>query len=432
MENRIQQLTAAVKSKLFSCHTIKAKSDWTEECLKFFLSQNAGMSDEELYQAAFEQFLLADVNGASNPVIPGSVKQNKQPFTLYGTFVLQLQFLIDIGKFLARLIYVARNLTSLNLIAESPYEQHRRLHNIRLDEVNEIRESKAFKTKRKRMFKLELCDGHNTICAMEYSTIKVLNTKLSPGTKLKVIGPLKVVNHILLLEPKNLEILGGDVDHLLITNAYENVLLRALDKPTTNNPLLDYNEELLTDETNQRINNAVPSQRVGNLQPANQAPPPAVDEFADIDFDDDFDMESLMQMEQEEARIREARAIEQQAAMEIDRTETVIVPVAADNPIEFIEINEEDIRPVVRSQRPPRVSSETIVIDDDIRVMANGSKSLSRTPQISQQNSDEPATKKIARIEPTNMTNIADDYYKFKSHTGDNMVTVDQYLVIRS
>lgn len=279
------------------------------------------------------------------------------------------------------------------------------------------------------MFKLELTDGHKTISAMEYSTIKILTSKLSPGTKIKVIGPLKVVNHILLLEPKNLEILGGDVEHLLIVNAYENVLLRALNKPTTNTPILDYKEDLLIDDSNQNATH----ESVGNLQPVNQAPSTVLDDLSGIDFDDDFDMEALMEtMAQAEASVGDAKASEQivdtATPMVIDNIENIlpILPTPADDPVEFIEITEENFKPVVRSQRPPSVSSETIVICDDTRSAENYREML---PSISQQYSDEPATKKVARIEPTRMMIITDDYYKFKSHTGENMVTCDQYLV---
>lgn len=98
MQSSLQERVASVKSKLLSI-SIKVKNDWICECLNFFLSQSPRMSDEELFQAAIEQFLLADVKEASIPVIPPTIQQNKQSFTLSGNFVLQMQFLIDIGKY---------------------------------------------------------------------------------------------------------------------------------------------------------------------------------------------------------------------------------------------------------------------------------------------------------------------------------------------
>lgn len=93
LANRIN----AVKSKLLA-QEIKVKQSWLDECINFFINQTQ-IDDEALYQTVKEQFLLADVVEASNPVIPAQIFQKKEPFTLHGNFVLQLIFLIDIGKF---------------------------------------------------------------------------------------------------------------------------------------------------------------------------------------------------------------------------------------------------------------------------------------------------------------------------------------------
>lgn len=85
-----------VESRLTACHMIRAKKSWIEECIKFFISQAPEIDDETLYQQAMEQFLLADVVEASNPVIPAPITLKKEAFILNGIFVVQLLFLIDI------------------------------------------------------------------------------------------------------------------------------------------------------------------------------------------------------------------------------------------------------------------------------------------------------------------------------------------------
>lgn len=100
-----------VKSKLMSTHTIKPKQDWISDCINYFISQEPNISKEALYEQALEQFILADASEASNPVIPETILQKKEAFTLNGTFVLQMQFLIDIGEF-----YFARFLSLANHI----------------------------------------------------------------------------------------------------------------------------------------------------------------------------------------------------------------------------------------------------------------------------------------------------------------------------
>lgn len=55
---------------------------------------------------------------------------------------------------------------------------------------------------------------------------------------------MRCVNKVLFLQPKNVKILGGEVEKLTIENAYENVLLKAMGRPITATPKLDYNGQL--------------------------------------------------------------------------------------------------------------------------------------------------------------------------------------------
>ena len=89
-----------VKSRLLSKQTIKVKNEWIVECVKFFISQNPSIDDENLFMQALEQFLLGDMKDSSNPVIPATIQQKKETFTLYGTFVMQLIYLIEISEYL--------------------------------------------------------------------------------------------------------------------------------------------------------------------------------------------------------------------------------------------------------------------------------------------------------------------------------------------
>lgn len=55
-----------------------------------------------------------------------------------------------------------------------------------------------------------------------------------------ISGPVRCVNKVLMLEAKNIKLLGGEVDKILITNAYENVLLRQLNQQMNLNPRTEY------------------------------------------------------------------------------------------------------------------------------------------------------------------------------------------------
>ena len=68
----------------------------------------------------------------------------------------------------------------------------------------------------KRMMKLELNDGFSTVTALEneYLGHKLKENDLHPGAKIKLIGPLIVRRGVILLSPKNVEVLGGNVDEM--------------------------------------------------------------------------------------------------------------------------------------------------------------------------------------------------------------------------
>lgn len=58
--------------------------------------------------------------------------------------------------------------------------------------------------------------------------------------KFIISGPVRCVNKILMLESKNIKLLGGEVQGLCIENAYENVLLRKINQQKNLNPKTDY------------------------------------------------------------------------------------------------------------------------------------------------------------------------------------------------
>lgn len=98
MSETLQERINLIKSQLLSEYTIKVKNNWILECVAYLLSENPDVSNNELKNQVFEQFTLSNAQDSSNPVIPASVIQRKEPFTLNGVFVLQLLFLIDICK----------------------------------------------------------------------------------------------------------------------------------------------------------------------------------------------------------------------------------------------------------------------------------------------------------------------------------------------
>ncbi|XP_062698589.1 recQ-mediated genome instability protein 1-like [Aedes albopictus] len=233
---------AQVKSRLLQSHNIKVLDEWLTGCVSFCLQENPKTSSEALFKFAFDQWVLADLQEIGVASLPETVETETKCFTLKGIFPLQLNYLMD--------------------ISEPCYDQLRNLYNEKLDEADDevqMRKNQTQHVRKRRMLKLELTDGKRTVIGMEHSPIASLNTKLPPGVKVLLSGPIRCINKVLFLEPKNVKILGGEVDTLLITNAFENILLKHLGQPLKSNPKTKYDEVVVTEKNPHSNYNNIPS-----------------------------------------------------------------------------------------------------------------------------------------------------------------------------
>lgn len=194
------------------------------------------MTTSELYQEAEDQWRLSDLADSGIGCLPNEIFSSKSINKIEGFFALQMQWLMN--------------------ISQSPYDQWQHIYGKEVDVGKEQQEFKQQSTQKnwkkaesKRVLKLHLTDGRREVVGLEYSPISCLHTKLHPGVKVLISGPIRCANHVLLLEARNVRILGGEVEPLAIDNAYENVLLRALNKPINPNPKVDYNETDLDADT---------------------------------------------------------------------------------------------------------------------------------------------------------------------------------------
>ncbi|XP_071869024.1 uncharacterized protein isoform X2 [Bombus fervidus] len=126
-------------------------------------------------------------------------------------------------------------------IATSKYKQLEHIRNTHISKIDlsEAEKMEKWQPPKKRMIQLRLTDGLQDIIAIEYNYISRLNDILLPGYKVMIMGPLKCRKGVLLLEDGNLKGIGGEVDSLLIPNAMENVLARALNLSENPDPYSD-------------------------------------------------------------------------------------------------------------------------------------------------------------------------------------------------
>lgn len=141
-------------------------------------------------------------------------------------------------------------------VGESCYSQLERIRKVctKNIDVTETNKPNPWEPKQRRMLKLTCTDGVQILYGMEYTAIPFLNEPFIPGFKVStryrivariryctiysrmaifafqiiVKGPIECRRGVMLLGPQNIQVLGGESDTLLVKNAIENVLARAL------------------------------------------------------------------------------------------------------------------------------------------------------------------------------------------------------------
>ncbi|XP_069746761.1 tudor domain-containing protein 3 isoform X2 [Narcine bancroftii] len=66
-----------------------------------------------------------------------------------------------------------------------------------------------------RMLRVQLTDGHVNCIGLEFSHLSQISLNTPPGTKIRLLGTIKIRNGFLLLHDTNILVLGGDVDQLI-------------------------------------------------------------------------------------------------------------------------------------------------------------------------------------------------------------------------
>lgn len=204
----------------FQSHSVLLSTAWLEGCVSWCKEENLppNYAIKELQHKVFEQWLLLDLRDVELPCLPPDLS-NKIKYVLNGDYSLQMMKVVDISKPKLWQLQRIRNNASKNTEPE-------------------IESSK-------RVLQLTLTDGVQEVEAMEYKPVSCLNLNLSPGIKIRLMGPITVRRGRLMLENKNVKILGGEVEELIVPNAAENVLAGVLKLPLNPKPVV-IEENLLT------------------------------------------------------------------------------------------------------------------------------------------------------------------------------------------
>uniref|UniRef100_T1HC60 RecQ-mediated genome instability protein 1 n=1 Tax=Rhodnius prolixus TaxID=13249 RepID=T1HC60_RHOPR len=213
---------------------LTSSNTWLKSCVECFRTQCNSYSTKQLLDFVFEQWLLADLREVRSFSLPKECKTSDK-FTLIGKHAIQLNFSIDVGNSgYMQLQKIRKPNFGENLNVDSEREHGDRAHG-------------AENVSGKRALKLEISDGQMTVVGFEYRPIPCLRNPV-PGEKALLKGPIECRKGILMLTDKNIEILGGEVDTLLIPNAVCNILARTLGQPEDPNPYKKQIESAQSDD----------------------------------------------------------------------------------------------------------------------------------------------------------------------------------------
>lgn len=75
---------------------IRVTNDWLEGCVEYFLEERPDITDQELLEETYEQYLLADVCEIGLPCIPENIVRVKEIQTIEGRFTAQMQYVMNV------------------------------------------------------------------------------------------------------------------------------------------------------------------------------------------------------------------------------------------------------------------------------------------------------------------------------------------------
>lgn len=220
---------ASIK-RFFNSRDIPLSDEWLKGCLTWCREDSPNITTQALQNKVFEQWLLLDVRDVNVPTLPSDLS-TKTHYILAGNYSLQIMQVVDISK---PKLWQIQKIRNTNILTRG------------------IQQDCDMAGTGKRMLQLSLTDGIQQVEAMEYKPIKDLNFNLTPGIKILLKGPVTVRRGRIMLESKNVEILGGEVDELAVSNAAENVLARLLNLPENPNPFVVEEKLLTTNEENDK------------------------------------------------------------------------------------------------------------------------------------------------------------------------------------
>lgn len=163
----------------------------------------------EIRHNAREQWLLNDLSEICPGSLPANLK-NQHKAVLNGNFVLQINATFDIGTPAYQQVLKLKQVNMENIEATSKFDD---------------------KIPNRRMIQFSFTDGAQYISGIEYKPIRKISCDIIPGSKVLIKGPVTCRRGTLLLMESNMELLGGEVQEMILKHSLPELLMKKLKIP---------------------------------------------------------------------------------------------------------------------------------------------------------------------------------------------------------
>uniref|UniRef100_F6W2K0 RecQ-mediated genome instability protein 1 n=1 Tax=Ciona intestinalis TaxID=7719 RepID=F6W2K0_CIOIN len=215
----VTMMVSNVSSWLKNNKTVQVPQDWLAACINWLNSENQGeaLTMQQIQNQVYGQWLDTDLSDLEQPTLPDEILLEK--YMLRGKYCLQINSLLDISQSAHSQLLKLQNKDNSNTAVSAETQATQ----------------KPWEKKSSRMLMLQLTDGVTNIQAIEYQTIPTLNETLPPGIKVLIKGPVLCREGVIMLSPRHIEVLGGEVEDLFHESCKEATLHKALNLPLPKN-----------------------------------------------------------------------------------------------------------------------------------------------------------------------------------------------------
>ncbi|XP_053611220.1 recQ-mediated genome instability protein 1-like [Plodia interpunctella] len=202
--------------QFLSSHSMLVEDEWLTGCVEYLTEDNSNnYSVTDIQNLAKEQWLLNDLKDICPGSLPANLK-NVQKTVLNGKFALQINAAVDIGT--------------------PAYQQYLKLQKVNMENIEATTKFED-KVPSHRMIKLYLTDGAQEVSAIEYKPMRNLSCDITPGCKMYLKGPVECRRGVILLTESSIELLGGEVQEIAVSNSLAGLLSTKLGLPMTLEPI---------------------------------------------------------------------------------------------------------------------------------------------------------------------------------------------------